>query len=89
MMWAGISLGYRTDLCIFKRGSVMAVWYRDKALEPIVSFNAAEVGPTFVLMDDNAHPHRAAIVNDFLESEEIACMAWPAYSPDFNPIENL
>ncbi|GFV97549.1 hypothetical protein TNCV_2040571 [Trichonephila clavipes] len=47
------------------------------------------VGPTFVLMDDNARPHRADIVNDYLEREEIARMAWPVYSPDFNPIENL
>ncbi|GFV56462.1 transposable element Tcb2 transposase [Trichonephila clavipes] len=40
-------------------------------------------------MDDNADPHRADIVDDYLESEGIARMAWPAYSPDFNPIENL
>ncbi|GFX51132.1 transposable element Tcb1 transposase [Trichonephila clavipes] len=44
MEWAGISLGYRTDLHIFKRGSV---------------------------------------------SEGIARMAWPAYSLDLNPIENV
>ncbi|GFX29523.1 transposable element Tcb1 transposase [Trichonephila clavipes] len=40
-------------------------------------------------MDDNARPHRADIVDDYLESEGIARMAWPAYSPDLNPIENL
>ena len=50
---------------------------------------AAAVGPTFVLMDDNARPHRADIVDDYLENEGIARMAWPAYSPDLNPIENL
>ncbi|GFX06178.1 transposable element Tcb2 transposase [Trichonephila clavipes] len=37
-------------------------------------------------MDDN---HRTDIVDDYLESEGIARMAWPAYSPDLNPIENL
>ncbi|GFU94551.1 transposable element Tcb2 transposase [Trichonephila clavipes] len=88
MAWAGISLGYRTDLHIFKRGSVTAVWYRDEVLEPIVRLYAAAVGPTFVLMDDNARPHRADIVDDYLESEGIACMAWPAYSLDLNPTEN-
>ncbi|GFW72653.1 transposable element Tcb1 transposase [Trichonephila clavipes] len=67
----------------------MAVRYRDEVLEPIVRLYAAAVGPISVLMDDNAHPHRADIVKDYLESERIAHMAWPAYSPDLNPIENL
>ncbi|GFW58097.1 transposable element Tcb1 transposase [Trichonephila clavipes] len=40
-------------------------------------------------MDDNARPHRADIVDDYLESEGIARSAWPAYLPDLNPIENL
>ncbi|GFY22305.1 transposable element Tcb2 transposase [Trichonephila clavipes] len=64
MVWAGISLGYRTDLHIFKRGSVTAVRYRDQVLEPIVRLYTAVVGPTFVLMDDNARSHRADIVDD-------------------------
>ena len=89
MVWAGISLGYRTDLHIFKRGYVTAVRYRDEVLEPIVRLYAATVGPTFVLMDDIARPHRAHIVHDYLESKGIARMAWPAYSLDLNPIENL
>ncbi|GFY21579.1 transposable element Tcb1 transposase [Trichonephila clavipes] len=89
MVWAGISLGYRTDLHIFKRVSVTAVQYRDEVLEPIVRLFATVVGPTFVLMDDNARCHRADIVDDYLESEGIARMARPAYSPDLNPIENL
>ncbi|GFX30352.1 transposable element Tcb1 transposase [Trichonephila clavipes] len=89
MVWAGISLGLRTDLHIFKRGSVTAVRYRDGVLESIVRLYAAAVGPTFVLMDDNARPHRADIVDDYLESEGIARIAWPAYSPDLNTIKNL
>ncbi|GFX83119.1 transposable element Tcb1 transposase [Trichonephila clavipes] len=89
MVWAGISLGYRTDLHIFKRGSVTGVRYRDEVVEPIVILYAAAVGSTFVLMDDDARPHRADIIDGYLESEGIARMAWPAYSPDFNPIENL
>ncbi|GFX53683.1 transposable element Tcb1 transposase [Trichonephila clavipes] len=78
---------YRTDLLIFKRGSVTTVRYRDEVLETIVRLYSAAVGPTFVLMDDNARPHRADIVDDYLESEGIARMAWPAYSSDLNPIE--
>ncbi|GFV91263.1 transposable element Tcb1 transposase [Trichonephila clavipes] len=89
MVWAGISLGYRTDLHIFKRCSVTAVRYQDEVLELIVRLYAAAVGPTFVSMDDNARPHKGDIVDDYLESEGIARMAWPTYSPDLNPIENL
>ena len=66
-----------------------AVQYRDEILQPIVRLHAAAVGPIFVLMDDNASPHRAAIVDDYLESEGIARMMWPVYSPDLNSIENL
>ena len=59
MMWAGLSLEYRTDLHIFKRGFVTDVRYQDEVLETIVRFHAAAVGPTFILMDDNARPHIA------------------------------
>ncbi|GFX92828.1 transposable element Tcb1 transposase [Trichonephila clavipes] len=89
MVWAEISLGYRTNLHIFKWGSVTAFRYRDEVLEPIVRFHAAAVSPTFVLIDDNARSHRADIVDDYLQSEGIFHMAWPAYSPDLNPIRNL
>ncbi|GFX70869.1 transposable element Tcb1 transposase [Trichonephila clavipes] len=89
MVWAGISLGYRTDLQIFKRGSVTIVRYQDEILKPIVRLYTAAVDTTFVLMDDNARPHRAHIVEDYLESEGIARRVLPAYSPDINPIGNI
>ncbi|GFT56103.1 transposable element Tcb1 transposase [Trichonephila clavipes] len=89
MAWTGISLGYRTDQHIFKWGSVTAVRYREEVLEPIVRLYAVAVGPTFVLMDGNARHRTADIADDYLESEGIARMAWPAYSPDLNPIESL
>ncbi|GFV00496.1 hypothetical protein TNCV_3644741 [Trichonephila clavipes] len=31
-----------------------------------------DVGPSFVLMDDNSCPHSSAVIDNFLESEEIA-----------------
>ncbi|GFT72577.1 transposable element Tcb1 transposase [Trichonephila clavipes] len=89
MVWTGTSLGYRTNLHIFKRGSVTAVRYRDEVLESIVRLLAAAVGSTFVLIDDNARHHRADIVDDYLESEGIVRIAWPAYSPDLYLIETL
>ncbi|GFU34107.1 DDE_3 domain-containing protein [Trichonephila clavipes] len=47
------------------------------------------MGVEFRFMDDNAHPHRANIVHECLQSEDITRMDWPAYSPDLNPIEHV
>ncbi|UYV74088.1 hypothetical protein LAZ67_11002072 [Cordylochernes scorpioides] len=40
-------------------------------------------------MDDNARPHRARLVNEYLQSENIRRMDRPARSPDLNPLEHV
>ncbi|KAJ4448449.1 hypothetical protein ANN_10465 [Periplaneta americana] len=40
-------------------------------------------------MDFNARPHRANLVDEYYEEEEILRMDWPAMSPDLNPIEHV
>ena len=40
-------------------------------------------------MDDNARPHRARVVTDYLRDESITTLTWPARSPDLNPIEHI
>ncbi|GFX47959.1 integrase catalytic domain-containing protein [Trichonephila clavipes] len=47
------------------------------------------MGAEFLFMDDNARPHRANIVDECLQSEDITRMDCPAYSPDLNPIEHV
>ncbi|GFW25711.1 putative DD41D transposase [Trichonephila clavipes] len=47
------------------------------------------MGAEFLFMDDNARPHRANIVDECLQSEDIPHIDWPAYSPDLNPIEHV
>ncbi|GFV84531.1 transposable element Tcb2 transposase [Trichonephila clavipes] len=89
LVWAGISLGGHTDLHVFHGGTVTGLRYRDETLDPYVRPYAAAIGNDFILMDDNARPHRARIVEEYLEDHGLERMEWPARSPDLNPIENL
>ncbi|GBN48829.1 Transposable element Tc1 transposase [Araneus ventricosus] len=89
MVWAGIMLDGRTPLHVFERGTVTGVRYRDEILEPYVRLFRGAVLPEFILMEDNARPHRALLVDEFLESEDIRRTDWPARSPDLNPIEHV
>ncbi|GBM84654.1 hypothetical protein AVEN_136684-1 [Araneus ventricosus] len=66
----------RTPLHVFERGTVTGVRYRDETLESYVRLFRGAVGPEFILMDDNAKPHRALLVDEFLESEDIRRMDW-------------
>ncbi|GBM04084.1 hypothetical protein AVEN_32215-1 [Araneus ventricosus] len=46
------------------------------------------MGTDAIFMDYNARPHRVRLVRSYLESETAPQMAWPAKSPDLNPIEH-
>ncbi|GFU05495.1 transposable element Tcb1 transposase [Trichonephila clavipes] len=63
--------------------------YRDVILEQHVCLFRGAMGAEFLLMDDNARPHRSNIVDKYLQSEDITRMDWPGYSPDLNPIEHV
>ncbi|GFV67421.1 transposable element Tcb2 transposase [Trichonephila clavipes] len=89
LVWAGISLGGHTDLHVFHGGTVTGLRYRDEILDPYVRPYAAAIGNHFILMDDNARPHRARIVEEYLEDHGLERMEWPARSPDLKPIEHL
>ena len=59
---------------IFQNGTVTEVRCRDEILHPIVRPYAGAIGPAFILMDDNARPHRAKVVDQYLETESIERM---------------
>jgi transposase len=46
-------------------------------------------GENSILMNDNAWPHTAQIVRQYLQEVRIVIMNWPARSADLNPIEHL
>ncbi|GFW25153.1 uncharacterized protein TNCV_2262111 [Trichonephila clavipes] len=80
LVWAGISLGGHTDLHVFHGGTVTGLRYRDEILDPYVRPYAAAIGNDFILMDDNARPHRARIVEEYLEDHGLERMEWSARS---------
>ncbi|GFX86321.1 transposable element Tcb1 transposase [Trichonephila clavipes] len=63
--------------------------YWDVILEQHVRLFQGTMGTEFLFMDDNAHPLRANIVDECLQSEDITRMDWPAYLPDLNLIEHV
>ena len=88
MVWAGISMHGKTDLHIIKNGTLTAVPYVNEILDVYVRPYAGAIGADFILMDNNARPHRAYITIQYIEDATIVRMDWPARSPDLNPIEH-
>ena len=87
MVWAGIHYGGKTPLTV-PEGNVNAVVYRDILETQCLPYARRVYGNNFQLQDDNARPHRALLVREFLDAEDVQQMPWPACSPDMNPIEH-
>ncbi|KFM68896.1 Transposable element Tcb1 transposase, partial [Stegodyphus mimosarum] len=88
LIWGGMILGSRTAPHV-QIGTMTSQIYRDVILEQHVCLFRGTMGTQFVFMDDNARPHRANIVSECLQSEDITCMDWPAFSPDLNAVEHV
>ncbi|GFV98399.1 transposable element Tcb1 transposase [Trichonephila clavipes] len=88
LIWGGIILGFRNDLHV-QSVTMTDHIYRDVILEQHVRLFRCAMGAEFLFMDDNARPHRANIVDECLQSEDITRMDCPAYSPDLNPIDHV
>jgi hypothetical protein len=63
--------------------------YVTAILEQYVVPFASFIGDNFIFQHDNARPHSARIVSEYLDEVGIASMQWSARSPDLNPIENV
>ena len=74
MVWGDISYDGSTDLYDIRNGSLTCIRYRDEILGPIVRLCAGAIGDDFILMDDDARPHRARIGNEYLQREAIEGM---------------
>ena len=88
MVWAGICIEGRTDLHIVNGGKMTAKRYRDDIIHPVVRPFAGAIEDGFIFMHDNARPHVARIVVEYLETAGIETMEWSVVSPDLDPIEH-
>ncbi|GFU47770.1 transposable element Tcb1 transposase [Trichonephila clavipes] len=85
-VWGGIILETRTDLHV-QSVTMTGHIYRNVILEQHERLFWGAMGAEFLFMDDNARAHRANIVEECLQSDDITRMDCPAaYSPDLNPI---
>ncbi|KAJ8716482.1 hypothetical protein PYW07_003109 [Mythimna separata] len=96
MFWGGIMIDTKTDI-VFITGAntstrsrgLTAARYVEGILEDHVRPLASLLGEDFILMHDNARPHVARTVRDYMGDVGITAMEWPARSPDINPIEHV
>ena len=88
MVWGGIC-GQRTTRLIIIRGNLTGQRYRDEVLRPVVVPFLRQQPRGTLLQQDNARPHTARIVRDYLNNVNVNVLPWPSCSPDMNPIEHL
>jgi len=80
-VWGDVMHNGRSELYISRR-TINAQIYRDDILNNIVIPFADNFGEEFVLIDDNARPHRANIVQEFLRERSVQQLNLPPKSPD-------
>ncbi|GFT01747.1 transposable element Tcb1 transposase [Trichonephila clavipes] len=73
LVWGVIILGSRTDLHV-QNVTMTGHIYRDVILEQHVCLFRGAMGAEFLFMEDNVRPHRANIVDESLQSEDITRM---------------
>nr|CAH7765732.1 unnamed protein product [Callosobruchus chinensis] len=89
MAWGGIPFHDRTELYFIQSRTLNAHKYLTVILGahnvPFMGF----LGKEATFMHDNARPHTARLVSAYLDEVHVTRSAWPARSPDLNPIEHV
>ncbi|KAK7098565.1 hypothetical protein V1264_002829 [Littorina saxatilis] len=77
MVWGAFSFRHRTPLYHIV-GNLTGQRYRDEIVAPLVLPALHQIGVQAVFLDDNATPHRARLVNNFIQQAGVTRMNWPA-----------
>jgi hypothetical protein len=63
--------------------------YRDEIVQPfVIPFIQAQAN-NVTFQQDNARPHVARVVRDYLTQQNVDLLPWLAVSPDLSPIEHV
>ena len=87
-VWGAFHNSTKSPL-VLPDGYLTGVLYRGILQNTLVPFARHYFGDNYRYQDDNATPHRARVVLDFLQQGNVTKMEQPPRSPDCNPIEHL
>ena len=87
-VWGAFHNSAKSPL-VLPDGYLTGVLYRGILQNTLVSFARHYFGDNYRYQNDNATPHRARVVLDFLQQGNVTKMEQPPRSPDCNPIEHL
>ena len=87
-VWGAFHNSAKSPL-VLPDGYLTGVLYRGILQNTLVPFARHYFGDNYRYQDDNATPHRARVVLNFLQQGNVTKMEQPPRSPDCNPIEHL
>ena len=87
-VWGAFCAGGKSQLVILDR-NVTGEVYRQVLDQNLLPWARGLFANNFRYQDDNAPAHRARVVTNFLEEQDVNVLRQPALSPDLNPIEHL
>jgi hypothetical protein len=87
-VWGWVS-SRGTGICVIVEERLTALVYRDILEQALLPSVLPIFGNNFVFQQDNCPIHTAHLIRDFLQTNEVTTLDWPARSPDLNPIENI
>lgn len=88
MVWAAMTYNGLSNMCLTS-DNMDSIMYCNILGTEMLRFAHESASDTFLFQQDGASVHRSNYTLDWLDSNDVYLLPWPAKSPDLNPIENL